>query len=111
MLRKRLLLLALLLSSFIPLGNTSLSEKSDDSDCQVEGFRFYEKAKDFIAVEGSTTCPEGWIYIRMFDGSGENARYLGNAEGKINGYSFEIFADFVTVPEVLSIKYSINEDY
>ena len=81
--------------------------KATDNECQIEDFRYYDSI-GFLVVEGSTTCPSGEIYIRLYDSSDDENKYLGNATGYINGYTFELIANGIVSPEKLSIKYTIE---
>ncbi len=78
-----------------------------DKECKIEGFRYYE-VLEFMMIEGSTTCQSGQIYIRLYESSGDEEKYLGNATGFINGYTFELIANDIVPPEALSIKYTIK---
>lgn len=72
--------------------------------CEIEDWRFYELA-GHVMIEGATTCKEGKLLIRVYDG--ETDEYLGNATAYIEGYTFEAIMQG-SAPSNLSIKYSID---
>ena len=45
--------------------------------CKIEDWRSYMQAGSFLIVEGTTSCPLGMISIRLYDGKGENQKFLG----------------------------------
>ena len=74
--------------------------------CEVEDWRWYSVA-DYLTVEGATTCNSGKIIIRLYEGEGEGAKFLGVANAYIEGFTFEAIAQGVAPPQSVSIKYSI----
>lgn len=61
-----------------------------------------------LMIEGSATCDEGLVQIRLYDGEGEGAKYLGNARGIIQGHALSAVASDITEPNHLTIRYSIQ---
>ena len=59
-------------------------------------------------IEGAATCDEGLVHIRLYDGEGERAKYLGNAQGIIQGHALSAVASNVAEPKHLTIRYSIQ---
>ena len=78
------------------------------AECKIEAWRAYNFASSVLALEGSTTCKEGQIRIRLYSGSGVSAKFLGTADGFIEGYIFKLFAQNLRKPPDMSIKYSID---
>ena len=88
---------------FLPLA----VEATDTKDCEIEAYRAYDSA-DWLVIEGSATCKDGQIFIRLYDSSGGEEKYIGNANGFIQGYTFELVAYGISPPNSLSIKYVIE---
>ena len=85
-------------------------EKTDQTDCKIEDWRWaYSDVVKALTVEGATTCNTGHAIIRVYTEKDEGAVYLGNANGFIDGYAFTaIVTDVEEKPESLSIKYAIS---
>ena len=81
------------------------------SECKIEDWRYYMQFDSFLTVAGTTTCASGIIRISWYAGEGENKKYLGLAEGLINGYTFAATAENVSQAEIRSIKYSIDDSF
>lgn len=88
-------------------GATS-SAASAAGACDVEDWRWYTAA-DYLTIEGATTCASGEIVIRLYEGEGEAARFLGVADAFIEGYTFTAIAQGISPPpQSVSIKYAIE---
>ena len=61
-----------------------------------------------LMLEGSATCDEGMVQIRLYDGEGDEAKYLGNAHGVIQGHALSAMASDIKKPNHLTIRYSIR---
>ncbi len=81
------------------------------AECKIEDWRSYTQLGNYLIVEGATSCPSGLISIRLYDGKGENKKFLGLAEGIVSGHSFQAIAQNVSKPQELSIKYSIDDSF
>lgn len=88
-----------------------VSPMQASAECKIEEWRAYSTIASMVIVEGTTTCPKGMITIRLYSGSGDSAKFIGIAEGLIQGNSFQAVAMQVNKPTDLSIKYSINEEF
>lgn len=77
-------------------------------ECRIEEWRAFAPMPSIIMLEGTTTCAEGEIRIRLYSGSGDSAKFIGIAEGFIRGNSFQVMAVQVRKPADLSIKYSVE---
>jgi hypothetical protein len=82
----------------------SLDEPNDASSCEVEDWVYQEKA-DSLYIAGSTTCREGRLTIRAYDGN--TGEFLGSNFTYITGYSFQTYMD-TRVPDRLSMRYVIE---
>ncbi len=79
-------------------------------DCEIEDWRWRSPLPEgsFIVLEGSTTCDKGNIRIRLYDGAGSDAQFLGIADGTVDGHAFKALAERVPLNARLSIRYSIS---
>ena len=59
-------------------------------------------------IEGSATCDKGEIKLRLYDGEGDNKKFLGIAEGFIEGHTFQAMVQKIGNPASLSIRFSIE---
>ena len=84
-------------------------EKTDDTDCRIEDWRWaYNDIMKMITIEGTTSCPAGRIIIRSYTGADGSTEYLGNADGYVDGHAFTALVTSVeSKPDTLSIKYSM----
>ena len=60
-------------------------------------------------VEGATTCTEGEMQIRLYDGAGDGGRFVGAATAYIEGHVFETMFLDVAKPGNPTIEYAITE--
>ncbi len=67
--------------------------------------------RTLLGIEGVATCDTGFIRIRLYDGEGDGQRFLGTAEGFIDGHVFSALATNLDTPKNLSIKYSIDPNW
>ena len=78
--------------------------------CEIEDWR-WQNAMGMLTIEASTTCNSGMAHIRLYEDSGTEARFLGIAQGFIQGHVLSAFATDIDKPKSLSIKYSIDPDF
>lgn len=76
--------------------------------CEIEDWRSYGVPGGFLMIEGVATCDTGHIRIRLYEGGGDKPKFLGTAEGFIQGHTFEAIGQNIQPPESVSIKYSIE---
>ena len=76
--------------------------------CEIEDWRWYSAAGSFLMIEGVATCDTGHVRIRLYEGEGAKPKFLGTAEGFIQGHTFEAIAQNIQPPESVTIKYSID---
>ena len=86
-----------------------IAQACDDhhGTCEIEDWRWYSVG-DYLNIEGVATCDAGRIRIRLYDGEGDNPKFLGTADGRIKGHTFEAIGKNIQPPQSVSIKYSIE---
>ena len=77
-------------------------------ECEVEDWRWYSAIAGMVIVEGVTTCDKGKIRFRLYEGTGDNRKFLGTDSGYIGGHAFKAVVMKIGKPKNLSIKYSIE---
>ena len=77
-------------------------------DCKVEDWRWYAPIPNTLMIEGSTTCDQGEIRFRLYEGMGDNRKFLGVETGFIEGHIFKAVMTNIKKPKSPSIKYSIK---
>ena len=61
-----------------------------------------------LTIEGSATCDSGLATIRLFEQAGDEQKFLGVANGIIEGHALQAIASEVEEPQNLVIRYSID---
>ena len=74
------------------------------AECEIEDFTYQQKSK-YLFISGATTCREGLLSIRFYDG--DTDEFLASDRTFIKGYSFQAYVD-ARVPAKLSIKYTVD---
>ena len=87
--------------------NSALACDDHVGACEIEDWRWYSTG-GYLTIEGSTTCDSGFARIRLYEGDGEEQRFLGIAEGLVEGHALTAIATNMDRPQSLSIKYSID---
>ena len=74
--------------------------------CYLEDWRYSHVPRiNWIKIEGATSCLDGEIIIRVYNGN----KLLGVVEATINGYAFSALMSHVpTPPLALEIRYVIQ---
>ncbi len=99
---------ALLTLAIVPMClGSALACDDHVGTCEIEDWR-WQIAMGMLSIEASTTCDSGLANIRLYDESGDEPRFLGIAQGIVEGHALTAFATDITRPESLSIKYSID---
>ena len=75
-------------------------------ECEIEAWRWHGPVGGYLTVDGAATCDEGMITIRLYEGDG--GRFLGVAEGIVEGHAFQAVAADVDRAADVAIKYSIR---
>ena len=78
--------------------------------CEIEDWR-WQNAMGMLSIEASTTCDSGLAHIRLYDDGGTEQRFLGVAQGFIQGHALTAIATDIDKPQSLSIRYSIDPDF
>ena len=90
----------------------SASRATVASACEIEDWRWrYDATGRWLTIEGSTTCASGFAHIRLYERSGDGSRFLGVAQGLVEGHALTADAVDIDRPQSLSIKYSIDPGY
>ena len=71
--------------------------------CKLEAWRA-NSAMSMLMIEGSATCNSGMATIRLYDGE----KFLGVAQGVVEGHALNAVATNIPAHKSLSIKYSIR---
>ncbi len=76
------------------------------ADCQIEDWRWSYNIFGSLFINGTTTCEEGGITIRAYDGE----QFIGAASTLIGGYVFDVLITEVREsPRSLKIKHTIKQ--
>ena len=78
--------------------------------CEIEDWR-WQNTMGMLSIEASTTCNSGLAHIRLYDDGGAEPRFLGVAQGFIQGHALTALATDIDRPKSLSIRYSIDPDF
>ena len=102
---------ALLALATIPLClGSALACDDHVGTCEIEDWRWYGGGA-YLTVEAATTCNSGFARVRLYEGTGANQRFLGIAEGIVEGHVLDAIAANIDRPQSLSIKYSIDPNF
>ena len=93
-----------------PCVSSALACDDHIGTCEIEDWR-WQNAMGMLSIEGSTTCDSGLAHIRLYDEGGDEPRFLGVAQGLIQGHALTAFATDIDKPQSLSIKYSIDSGF
>ena len=72
--------------------------------CTLEAWRANAAPLGMLMIEGSATCDAGMATIRLYDGK----KFLGVAQGVVEGHALNAIATNIPAHQSLSIKYSIR---
>ncbi len=80
--------------------------------CEVEAWRWYHtNVMDALSIEGATTCEEGNIFLRVYEGEGEDRKFLGIDRAYIEGHTFTSNITAIkTEPKTVTIEFSIERE-
>lgn len=80
--------------------------------CEVEDWRYWHVAvARMLGIEGVATCDTGAIRARIYQGPEGDQKFIGVAEGLIEGHTFTLTAFAVhEKPAELSLKTSIDPE-
>ena len=79
--------------------------------CQIEDWNYsYIDMMQAIQIDGVVTCDAGQIRMRLYDGEGGAAKFIGVERAYIRGHTFQAMKLPVARPSALSIRYSIEPE-
>lgn len=80
--------------------------------CEVEDWRTWHiPIMESLMIEGVTTCRTGEIFLRVYDGEGDDAKFVGVEHAYIEGYQFKTSISSVErEPEAVSIRFTFEEE-
>ena len=76
--------------------------------CELEAWRAHNAIPGILTIEGSATCDSGVVSIRLYDVAGGAERFLGTANGFIQGHALHAVAAELDAPGELAIRVSID---
>lgn len=106
-------LLAALLALSAPAdaASDSRAEPSDPSaQCRIEDWRWYMDVGEMLMIQGTSNCESGWMVFRVYEGAGEEKKFLGIAKGSLEGYAFDALIDRAGNPKSILIRYTIDPE-
>ena len=77
--------------------------------CKVEDWRLVSLIAGMATIEGVTTCTEGAMQLRLYDGTGDARRFLGASTTFIEGHVFQAILADIAKPASPTIEYAITE--
>lgn len=79
-------------------------------DCKLEHWKTRHNAvMGMFIIEGITTCDEGRIIMKLFDGEGEGRKFIGFIRETIRDGTFrEIITGVTEKPRNLTVEYTIK---
>ena len=80
--------------------------------CEVEDWRWkYTAMMNALQIEGVTTCAKGEMSLRIYDGEGENRRFLAVDTAYIERHIFQsLVTGIEEKPAKLTIKYTVDAE-
>ena len=64
-----------------------------------------------LVIEGVTTCRSGEVFLRVYDGEGDDAKFVGVEHAYIEGFQFRTSISSVEQePEAVSIRFAFSEE-
>ena len=96
--------------------NTSIAVIAKDvvvvMECKIKDLWWYSDTinfRRFVTIKGSATCDSGSITMNLYEGTGEFKRFIGTADGVIEGHAFSVTVNVSEHPKLLSIVYDIYD--
>ena len=89
--------------------SAALAHDTSPDACQVEDWRWFPAPGGMIFIQGTATCTEGTMQLRLYDGTGDGRRFLGASTNYIEGHVFETVFMEIGLPAEMSIEYAITE--
>jgi len=76
-------------------------------DCKIEAWKFHKTSSNYITVDGTTTCDNGKLVLKIYDGNTQN--YIGNDTTYIKNGTFKSLIRTSVNPNSLEVKFTIIE--
>ena len=78
--------------------------------CEIEDWSHaYTPTMQALTIDGVATCDAGEVRLRLYDGEGDDRKFLAVDTAYIEGHIFKALVLHVeSKPKALSIKYSIK---
>jgi len=77
--------------------------------CEIEDWTHtYTAMAQALQIDGVATCDTGRLMLRLYDGEGDDRKFIGVENAFIKGHIFTAIKLQVAEPAALSIKYSIE---
>ena len=86
--------------------NSNDDQNNEKTKCSIKEWNYSKYSKDYLVVEGKTTCRDGEITLEIFD---ESNNSLGEESDNIEYGVFSLFFQTNSNPSDISIKYNISE--
>jgi len=81
-------------------------ENNDVNKCSIKDWKYSKYSKEYLVVDGKTTCTNGKIVLEIYD---ENNNRLGGESDNIESGVFSIFFKTNSNPTDISLKYTISQ--
>ena len=106
---KPLIPAALAAALLFPAG-VALACDDHHGTCEIEDWKAtYMTGMQAIRIDGVATCDTGRITLRLYDGEGNDRKFIAVETTYIEGHAFKEFARPFPKPAALSIRYSIEQ--
>ncbi len=100
-------ILAPLLCGSLLAAGTAYACDDHHGECSIEDWRWIEIAgMNSVLVDGSATCDEGEMALRIYEGEG--GQFLGSTKAHVEQHIFQALFLGVQSPGDIAIKYSIK---
>ena len=78
--------------------------------CEIEDWNYsYTSMMKALTIDGVATCDAGEVRLRLYDGEGDDRKFLAVDTAYIEGHIFKaLVLPVESKPKALSIKYSIK---
>ena len=100
------------LAVVLVIGSFGIARACDDhvGTCQIDDWRSYQQL-NYLNIEGVATCDSGKVNLRIYDGDGDNARFIATTYAYIEGHSFHAIATNIEEPlSNITLRYSVEPD-
>jgi ABC-type transport system involved in Fe-S cluster assembly fused permease/ATPase subunit len=94
-------------SQSIEKGSKTNSQNIKTFDCKIEAWKFQKTSSNYITVDGTTTCNNGKLVLKIYDGDSKD--YIGNDTTYINNGTFKSLIRTSVNPNSLEVKFTIIE--